>query len=79
MTPKPNKGTIWFDKFVEEHKQEILEYGEKLNQQIVKKGKLSFSIKDKIFDWKILWKQKPKKLPKFKSLKIKELIKEKKL
>jgi len=20
---KPNKGTIWFDKFVEEHKQEI--------------------------------------------------------
>jgi hypothetical protein len=54
---------------VEEHKQEILEYGKKLDQQIVKKGKLSFSLKDKIFDWKINWKPKPKKLPKFKSLK----------
>jgi hypothetical protein len=69
MTQKPNKGTIWFDKFVMEHKQEILEYKQNLHQQIVKKGKLSFSIKDKIFDWKILWKQKPKKLFKFKSLK----------
>jgi hypothetical protein len=69
MTVHPNKGTIWFDKFVEEHKQEILEYGKKLDQQIVKKGKLSFSLKDKIFDWEINWKSKPKKLPKFKSLK----------
>jgi hypothetical protein len=66
---KPNKSTIWFDKFVEEHKEEFLAYKQELRQQIVKKGKLSFSIKDKIFDWKILWKQKPKKLFKFKSLK----------
>jgi hypothetical protein len=67
---KPNKGTVWFDKFVEENKQEILEYKQELRQQIVKKGKLSFTWKDnQIFDWKILWKPKRKKLPKFKSLK----------
>ena len=47
----------------------LYEFNPKPSQQIVKKGKLSFSIKDKIFDWKILWKQKPKKLFKFKSLK----------
>jgi hypothetical protein len=66
---KPNKGTIWFNKFVEEHKQEFLAYKQELRQQIVKKGKLSFSLKDKIFDWKIVWKPKRKKLPVFKSLK----------
>jgi hypothetical protein len=34
---KPNKSTIWFDKFVEEHKEEFLAYKQNYANKLSKK------------------------------------------
>jgi hypothetical protein len=42
---KPNKGTIWFDRFVMENKEEFIVYRDKLDNLIIKKNQ-----KKKSFD-----------------------------
>jgi hypothetical protein len=56
MTQKPNKGTIWFDRFVMENKEEFIVYRDKLDNLIIKKIKKRKALAKKWFKFKSLKK-----------------------
>jgi hypothetical protein len=53
---KPNKGTIWFDRFVMENKEEFIVYRDKLDNLIIKKIKKRKALAKKWFKFKSLKK-----------------------